>query len=76
MLTAFHLLEGASQVAKGAKHLPAMQEAQETRTGSLRGQDPLEEGVATHCSILAWRTSRTEEPGGPQAMEWQRVGHD
>ena len=63
-------------MAKGAKNLPAMQEAQETQTGSLRGQDPLQEGVATHSSVLAWRISWTGEPGGLQSMGWQTVGHD
>ena len=44
--------------------------------GSLGGEDPLEEGVATHTSILAWRIPWTEEPGGLQSMGLQRVGHD
>ena len=39
-------------------------------------EDPLEEGMATHSSILAWRIPWTEEPGGLQSMELQRVGHD
>ena len=47
------------------KNLPAMQE---TRVRSLGQQDPLERGMATHSSILAWRIPRTEEPGGPQSM--------
>ena len=38
---------------------------------SLGGEDPLEEGKATHSSILAWRTLGTEEPGGLQSMGWQ-----
>ena len=45
--------------------------------GSILGQeDPLEKGMATHSSILAWRIPWTEEPGGLQSMESQRVGHD
>ena len=45
--------------------------------GSLPGQeDPLEKGMATHPSILAWRIPWTEEPGGLQSMGWQRVGQD
>ena len=40
------------------------------------GRSPLEQGMATHFSILAWRIPWTEEPGGLQAMESQRVGHD
>ena len=39
-------------------------------------EDPLEEGVATHSSILAWRIPWTEEPGGIQAMGLQRVGYN
>ena len=45
--------------------------------GSIPGQeDPLEEGMATHASILAWRIPRTEEPGGLQTIGSHRVGHD
>ena len=40
------------------------------------GEDPLEEGMATHSSILAWRISWTEESGGLQSMESQRAKHD
>ena len=43
---------------------------------SLGQEDPLEEGMATHSSILAWRTPCTEEPGGLQSIGLQRVGHD
>ena len=43
---------------------------------SLGQEDLLEEGRATHSSILAWRILWTEEPGGLQSTEWQRVGHD
>ena len=39
------------------------------------GSDPLEEGLAPHSSILAWRIPWTEEPGGQQSVESQRVGH-
>ena len=55
------------------KSLPAMQE---TQVQSLGGEDPLEKGTATHSSILAWRIPWTEEPGGIQSIELQRVGHD
>ena len=58
------------------KNPPAMQESQETRVQSLGGEGPLEEGIATHSSILAWRIPRTGEPGGLQSMGLQRVGHD
>ena len=43
---------------------------------SLGQEDPLEKGMATHSSILAWRIPWTEEPGGLQIMGWQRVGDD
>ena len=49
---------------------------QETRVRSLGQEDPLEKEMATLSSILAWRTPRTEEPGGLQFMGSQRVGHD
>jgi len=41
----------------------------------LGWEDSLEKGMATHCNILAWRTPRTEEPGGLQSMGPQRVEH-
>ena len=43
---------------------------------SLGQGDPLEEGMATHSSIFAWRIPWTEEPGGLQSLSSQRVGHD
>ena len=46
------------------------------RVPSLGLEEPLEKGVATHSSILAWRIPRTEEPGGLQSMGSQRVRHD
>ena len=55
------------------KNLPAMQE---TQLRSLGQEDPLDKGMATHSSILAWRIPGTEEPGGVQSMRSQRVGHD
>ena len=45
------------------KNLPAMQETQEMQVRSLGQEDPLEEGMATHSKILAWRIPWTEEPG-------------
>ena len=63
----------ASLVAQMVKNLPTVQE---TRVQSLGQEDPLEKGMATHPSILAWRIPRTEEPGGLQSMGLQRVGHD
>ena len=55
------------------KNLPAMREIW---VRSLGWEDSLEEGMATHSGILAWRISWTEEPGGLQSMGLQRVGHD
>ena len=56
-----------------AKNLSALQE---TLVQSLGWKDPLEKGMATHSSILAWRIPWTEESGGLQFMGSQRVGHD
>ena len=53
-----------------------MQETQETQVWFLGQKDSLEEGMATHSSILAWRIPWTEEPGGPQSIQSRRVGHD
>ena len=55
------------------KNLSAMQE---TLVRSLGLEDPLEKRMATHSSILAWRTAWTEESGGLQSTGSQRVGHD
>ena len=55
---------------------PVMQESQETWVQSLGQDEPLEEGTATHSSILAWRIPWTEEPGGLQPMGSQRAGHN
>ena len=52
------------------KESPAMQE---TRVQTLGQEDPLEEGMATHSSILAWRIPWTEEPGGLQSTGLQRI---
>ena len=48
---------------------------EKTRVRSLGWEDPLEEEMATHSSILAWKIPRTEEPGGLQFTGWQRSGH-
>ena len=63
----------ASLVDQLVKNLPAMQE---TQVRSLAQEDPLEEGMTTRSSIIAWRTPWTEELGGLQSMGSQRVGHD
>ena len=60
-------------MAQTVKNLPAMQE---TWVQSLGWEDPLEKRMVIHSSILAWRITWTEEPGGPQSMGWKRVGHD
>jgi len=57
-------------VAQTVKNLPAMQEIWVPYLGL---EDPLEEGMATHSSILAWRILWTEEPGGLQSIDPQRV---
>ena len=49
---------------------------QETQVQSLGGEDPLEKGMATHSSILAWKIPWTEEPGGLESWGSQRVGHN
>ena len=63
----------ASLVAQTVKNLPAMQE---TSVPSLGWEDPLEKGMATHSSILAWEIPWTEEPGGLESMGSQRVRHN
>ena len=53
-----------------------MQETQETWVQSLGGEDPLEEEMATHSRIPAWRIPWTEEPGGLESMWSQRAGNN
>ena len=65
-------LSGGSAI----NNLPAMQELQEMQVWSLGLANPLEEGMAIHSSILAWRIPWTEESGGLQFMKSQRVKHD
>ena len=74
----YNLIEHPSEKGRGLpgasmlKNLPAMQEPQKMQVPSLGPlEDPLEEGMATHSSILAWRIPWTEEPGGLQSIEWQ-----
>ena len=62
-----------SLVAQMVKNLPAMQETQDQSRGQ---EDPLEKGMATHSSILAWRFPWIEEPGRLQSMGLRRVRHD
>ena len=63
----------ASLVVQVVKNLPAMQD---TWVQSVGWEDPLEKGMTTHSSILAWRIPWTEEPGGLQSMGLHRVRHD
>ena len=72
-ISRFPLSSWASLVAQMVKNLPAMQE---TRVQSLVWEAPLEKGMAAHSSILAWKIPWTEEPGGLQSIESQRVRHD
>ena len=60
-------------MAQLVKNLPVIQE---TQVWFLGREDPLEEEMATHSSILAWKISWTEEPRGLQSMGLQRVGYD
>ena len=69
----YYMQGRASLMAQTVKNLSAMQE---TWAWSLSREDPLEKGMATYSSILAWRIPSTKEPGGPQSMRSRRVGHD
>ena len=67
------VLQLALLVVQTIKNLPAMQE---TRVQSLGWKDPLEKGMATHSSILAWKIPWAEELGRLQSMGSQRAGHN
>ena len=58
-------------IRRTVKNMPAMRE---TQVQSL-GTEPLERGMSTHASILAWRIPQTEENGRPQSIESHKVGH-
>ena len=58
------------------KNTPTMQKTQEGQVQSMGQEDPLEEGLATHSSILAWRIPWAEKSGGLQSTGSQRVGHN
>ena len=69
LIWTFLLFPGGSEVKASA--------CNEGDLGSIPGSGrPLEKEMATHSSILAWKIPWREEPGGPQSMGWQRVGHD
>ena len=69
-------LKGSSQVVLVLKNLPANAGRHDTQVQSLGREDLLEDGIATHSSILAWRIPWTEETGGLQSIGSQRVRHD
>ena len=66
----------ASPVIQQVKNPPAMQVTQEMCVRSQDEEDPLEEGIASHSSILAGEIPWAEEPGGRWSIGSQRVGHD
>ena len=68
-----HLFPYSSLMAPTVRGPPAMPE---TRVQSLVWEESLEKEMATHCSTLAWKIPRMEEPGRPQSMGSQRVGQD
>ena len=68
----FYGFPGGSAV----KNLPAKQETRQMPVQFLGQEDPLEKGMATHSSSLAWEMPWTEESGELQSMGLQRVGHD
>ena len=65
--------ESSSLVTQMVKNLPAMQE---TRIPSLGWEDPLEKGMATHSSILAWRIPWTEQENSMERTAWQAIAHE
>ena len=69
----FRVIAAMVLAAQMVKNLPAVQE---TQVGSLGWEDPLEKGMATHSSILAWRIPWTEEAGALQSKGSQRVADD
>ena len=76
-LFTFHIIfTGDFQVAQWIKNLPAIQETLEIWVQFLDWEDLLEEGTATHSSILAWRIPSTKEPGRLQTIGLQRLRHN
>ena len=71
----FQCTQGLPRWLSGKKIYLPTQEKQEAWVPSLSQEDPLEEEMATHSGILAWKIPWTEEPGRPQAMQSQRVEH-
>ena len=64
------------QGSSAVKNPPAVQETQVMRLPFVDGEDPLEEGLTAHSSVLAWEIPGTEEPGGLQSLGSQRVRSD
>ena len=71
-----YIIEGFPSGASGKEPTCQCRKYNETQVQSLGWEDPLEESMATHFSILAWRIPRTEEPGVLQSIELHRVRHD
>ena len=63
-------------MAQQVKNLPAIQETQEMQVGTLGQEGSLEEGIATHSSVLVWRISWTEELGRLESKGSRKVGHN
>ena len=75
-MVSLHRCRRASQMVLVVKNPPANAENVGILVRSLGREDALEDGMATHSSILAWRIPWAEEPGGGQSMGSQRVGHN
>jgi len=71
-----YLVQGLLWWLSSKRNPPAMQKTQETQVRSLGWEDPLQEGMAIHSSIIALRIPWTEEPGRLQSLGSQRVGHN
>ena len=76
LISWFILSKWASQVVLVVKNPLASAGDIKDRVQSLGQEDPLKKGMATHSSVLAWETPRTEEPGGLQSIRLQRVRYN
>ena len=74
--TGIRTVFGSLRLPWGAQMVKNLLVMQETLVRSLGQEDPLEKGIGTHSSILAWRILWIEEPSGLQSIELQRVGHN
>ena len=68
--------QGESWASLGAQLVKNPPSVEETLVRFLGWENPLEKGMASHSSILAWETAWTEEPDGLQSIGWQRVRHN